>query len=482
MVALRERPAAYEVSGDYRNGVWENSPPVLEHPLFVAGGEGAGGAVEPANVVYLRVGGLALRLADGRAGYAAAGGNETRSRKDPISEAELSWIWEGQRFPAAALATPDGRSVEVLNPGRRPGGAGPDFRDAVLRIGGVERRGDVELHLRASGFRAHGHDRDPAYNGVVLHVVYLADEEGDTRLAGGGLAPVAAFAPWVDRRTGELERWLTAPALWSEPCREAESRLGDAGVRALLAAAGARRFEARVTALRLQMEAVGGEETLWRALLGSMGYGGERAAFEALATSVSWAIVREQCGGDGGVLAALLLGAAGLATLPSWATELVEAPREALMRPTGRPANHPARRLRALAALYGRAGGDFVAYVGASVTASKNAKELVARWSVAGDDGERGGSLLGLGRAAEVVVNVVLPFAGLMPALAPRARELAVSLPAQAAYGKTAFLERCLVRGDGRRRVGSAFEQQGLLSFLEEWCSQGGCGRCPFSS
>ena len=38
---------------------------------------------------------------------------------DPLSEADLSLLWAGQRFPAAALATPDGRPVTVLNPGRK---------------------------------------------------------------------------------------------------------------------------------------------------------------------------------------------------------------------------------------------------------------------------------------------------------------------------------------------------------------------------
>ncbi len=129
-----------------------------------------------------------------------------REPQEPLSEADLSLIWQGQRFPPEALSTLDGRVVDVINPGRRGGGSGPDFIDAVLRLDGVERRGDVELHVRSSSFRAHGHDRDPAYGDIALHVVYRADE-AETRLCGGALAPIAAFAPWLEGRSGELQRW-----------------------------------------------------------------------------------------------------------------------------------------------------------------------------------------------------------------------------------------------------------------------------------
>ena len=84
-------------------------------------------------------------------------------------------------------------------------------------------------------------------------------------------------------------------------------------------------------------------------------------------------------------------------------------------------------------------------------------------------------------RTRELVVNVVLPFAALDPALREKALSLLGSMPPAAAYSKTAFLEANLRRADGKRRVRGVLEQQGLLSLLADWCSQGGCGRCPLS-
>src|SRR5258708_34602836 len=84
-------------------------------------------------------------------------------------ETELIARWAaGERREATLLAS-DGQQYRVVYEGRRGGGAGPDFRDAVLACtDGARLHGDVELHLRAANWRAHGHERDPAYHRGVL--------------------------------------------------------------------------------------------------------------------------------------------------------------------------------------------------------------------------------------------------------------------------------------------------------------------------
>ncbi|KAA0230775.1 DUF2851 family protein [bacterium] len=71
----------------------------------------------------------------------------------------------------APLRLEDGRALKIIFPGIPAGGSGPDYREAIIEIGGDLVRGDVELHLRAESWRAHGHHLDPAYAAVVLHVV-----------------------------------------------------------------------------------------------------------------------------------------------------------------------------------------------------------------------------------------------------------------------------------------------------------------------
>ena len=404
---------------------------------------------------------------------------------DPLSEADLSQIWAGQRFPPEALTTPDGRAVRVLNPGRLNSSAGPDFHDAIVELDGSERRGDVELHIRASYFRVHGHDVDPAYDGIALHVVYLADEGPETLLSDGSWAPVAAFAPWLERRKADLERWLASPSLWQEPCRDAALRLGDEAVAAVLRAAGDSRLRERIRRFEASITALGAEEALWQALLDYLGAGSDRDGFRRLSQTLSAADAAWLCSGASGRAIAdrledALLAVASLRAAPAELEGCLPPGISPSLRRSGRPLNSPERRLRALALLFARAGGHLHQYAIESVANATAPRQLLAAWTVAGE--RDGPALLGSERAQELVVNAVLPWAAaLRPDLLPQAEALLAALKPAGAYGKTAFLEANLRRSDGRRRVGSAVEQQGLLALLGEWCSRGGCGRCPLS-
>lgn len=93
----------------------------------------------------------------------------------------LHYTWKHRMLPPGELATTDGRAVEVIDPGLHNGNAGPDFFNAKVKIGGTLWVGNVEIHGRSSDWRQHGHDRDRAYDNVVLHVVGEADcEVADT--------------------------------------------------------------------------------------------------------------------------------------------------------------------------------------------------------------------------------------------------------------------------------------------------------------
>jgi hypothetical protein len=412
---------------------------------------------------------------------------------EPLSEADLSLVWEGQRFPPEALCTPDGRAVEVINPGRRGGAAGPDFLDAVVLVDGVERRGDIELHVRASAFRAHGHAGDAAYSRLALHVVYRADDGAQTALCGGGSAPVAAFAPWLERRGAELQSWLAAPSMWQEPCRGACGSLGETAVRDALADAGRRRFKARVRSMVEQARLLGAEEALWRALLDVLGVGGDRDGFRRLALAFPASLAAEVK--DLGAALAYVAGLDGAAP----AAAGLPAPLRPALLASGRPANHPRRRLAGLASLYerakrrlgnaarqdagckpegepsaGRAG--VLAATALATVAAGSARDALAGWQVKAADGS---ALIGAERAKELLVNAVLPLAA-SQGLEPEALAMLQVLPASPAYGKTGFLEANLRPAKGRI-ARTALEQQGLLGLIAEWCSQGGCGRCPLS-
>jgi hypothetical protein len=113
----------------------------------------------------------------------------------PYGEDLLQFIWASRLFEHHALRTTDGRSVEVLKPGRIQRNSGPDLLDAQIRIDGQLWAGTVEVHLRSSEWNAHGHQFDPAYENVVLHVVYEHDAE--VRTLRGNTLPTVELLPRI---------------------------------------------------------------------------------------------------------------------------------------------------------------------------------------------------------------------------------------------------------------------------------------------
>ncbi len=157
----------------------------------------------------------------------------------------------------------DGTSYEVLFPGVRNQGAGPDFKGAVLRHDGRTIGGDVELHLDSRGWRAHGHHDDSRYRGVVLQVVLKAQREG-----GGAQAPPTAEARFeiaADSDAGQLS----------------QTEMPD------LEALGVQRFLAKSAGFKLEFESSGEpDQAVYAALLDAMGYARNRRPFRALADRV----------------------------------------------------------------------------------------------------------------------------------------------------------------------------------------------------
>ena len=91
--------------------------------------------------------------------------------KKGIRESLLSQIWGCQLIRKDGLLTSGGEKVQVVYPGEENKDSGPDFCDALIVIDNRLLRGDIELHVTSSNWQAHGHHKDPGYNGVILHVV-----------------------------------------------------------------------------------------------------------------------------------------------------------------------------------------------------------------------------------------------------------------------------------------------------------------------
>lgn len=124
----------------------------------------------------------------------------------PYGEDLMQFIWGQRLFEQHGLRTTDGRAVEVVRPGRIQHDSGPDLVDARVRIDGQLWAGTVEVHLRSSEWNAHGHQHDPAYGNVVLHVVYEHDAE--VRTLHGRVLPTVELFPRISPESIALHHAL----------------------------------------------------------------------------------------------------------------------------------------------------------------------------------------------------------------------------------------------------------------------------------
>ena len=92
-----------------------------------------------------------------------------------MTEKLLQYIWQFQHFNQSSLQTTTGDHLQIIVPGRHNKDQGPDFLNAQVRIANTILAGSVELHVKTSQWTEHGHDTDPNYRNVILHVVFEND-------------------------------------------------------------------------------------------------------------------------------------------------------------------------------------------------------------------------------------------------------------------------------------------------------------------
>ena len=290
----------------------------------------------------------------------------------PYGEDLLQFIWEAQLFDRHGLRTVDGRPVEVIHAGRIQRDAGPDLRDARVRIDGQEWAGTVEVHVRSSEWIQHGHQHDPAYENVALHVVYEHDAE--VRTVGGRVLPTVELLPRVS--TSSLNLFVGLMRGRGEvPCA------------AHLPAAGPERFHTWLESVlveRLVRRTTAAEELYgllqrdsaalaWHLLCRAFGQRANAEPFAMLAHALPWSVLR-RVRDDAFRVEALVFGQAGLLQVDfvDEHPRRLQAEHRALARLHGlrpapvaawtfgrlRPAAFPTVRLAQLAALVARIRGD----------------------------------------------------------------------------------------------------------------------------
>lgn len=311
---------------------------------------------------------------------------ETNAR---LREKVVRCLWFDQFLDPETLRTADGRRLAVFSPGYWNESSGPDFRNAEIAFDdGSRQRGDVEIHVESSGWLQHGHEEDPAYDRVILHVVL------DNNLPSTHITHRGRSIPQLvlrDHLTGDLQEILSGLDPEEYPrigvgregtcCRSIRAAGRDERwVGRFLDIAGDERMLRKAERFTARLRESTPDDVMYESIMETMGYSANRRGFRQIAESVPLALLRSFVPEDADCeerllhTQGILMGAAGFLEMrPS--RPLDEVSREQLRRLLAiwesaraaagkclnescwrlhrtRPTNHPLRRLAGISAFF----------------------------------------------------------------------------------------------------------------------------------
>lgn len=195
----------------------------------------------------------------------------------------LHYVWKHKIFPLAELKTTAGQQVEIIDSGLANSNAGPDFFNAKIKLDGVLWVGNIEMHRLASDWYKHGHDANPAYDSVILHIAEKADT--DILRSNGDPIPQLQLAcpEHIRNNYRELFRTDSYP-----PCHRILPALSPLTVHSWMSALQTERLAQKTASLAERLERCGGnwEDAFFVTLARNFGFGLNGDAFEQWASRI----------------------------------------------------------------------------------------------------------------------------------------------------------------------------------------------------
>ncbi len=446
-----------------------------------------------------------------------------------LSESNVTWseravqqVWfEG--WLRESLCTAEGHSISIIQPGIWGQGAGPDFRCAAISYGNDKvRSGDIEVDMRPQDWMAHGHDRNPNFNNVVLHAVWeLSKKRLFTATENFTHVPQVELRSQLAVDETALRNLLNEnddagrkPLSLPGACRREFEKLGADALVNILKDAARYRLERKGRRWHLRAIAVGKSQALWETLAEGMGYYENKMAFSLLSRR---ARIKDLLQLDFHARSAWLFGVANL--LPDaearikdpavlshlkilWShwwklrPNLVDSilPKDLWVKSQVRPWNQPLRRLAGLCALSDHLPsllkalekGDERFFTDLLMRAEDSFWNQRLSWRSKKLD--RTFPLIGADRARELSINIFWPLmlsraATQTPPSSedPHLKRLE-SIRCGWNHKTRIAYDRIVPPSIKKQALENALFQQGLLQLYEDYCvrDESACANCPF--
>jgi hypothetical protein len=225
-----------------------------------------------------------------------------------MKEEFLHYLWKYCLYDQEKLYDNEKNKIIVLNPGDYNRDSGPDFFNARISIAGTVWAGNIEIHTKSSHFNLHGHQNDPAFNNVILHVVAENDKTVFNSLGDEVLTVEISFDSSLYEKYTFL---VNNPFVIA--CQDYIKRTDEILVNHWLNALLIERFQTKTESIMRIFSDTGNDwdETFYRLLSRYFGFRVNTEPFEMLAAALPFRIIRKHAD-NLFQIEALLFGTAGL--------------------------------------------------------------------------------------------------------------------------------------------------------------------------
>lgn len=413
-----------------------------------------------------------------------------------MKEDFLHYLWKFKKFDTSNLQTSNQESITLIHSGNYLQLSGPDFFNAQLIISQQHWAGNVEIHMKSSDWYRHHHEKDDAYNNVILHVVWEHDTEifrkNNTEI------PVLELKNYVSKETVDHYNSLMRPKSWIFCEKELPS------IKPFVL----QNWQARLFFERLERKAESIDDLLtqtqsdWDAVLFCMlaknfGLNTNGEIFLKIATSIPFAVIRKESF-EVENIEALLFGKAGLLSVQKQDTyfvnlkshyhylthkyQLTKSVYDSVAFFKHRPDNFPTIRLSQLAQLYGTQQQLF-----SKIITAVSVKQLYDIFQVSvsnywkthyqfDKESPKQNKALSKAFIDLIVINTVVPIQfAYARSLGKDPTESTIQLLQQLAAESNAVIQKFGAFG---WQALNAFESQALLQLKNEYCNKSKCLEC----
>ncbi|MFA9188832.1 DUF2851 family protein [Flavobacterium sp. FBOR7N2.3] len=210
-----------------------------------------------------------------------------------MKEDFLHYLWKFKKFDTLNLRTSSDQEITIINVGQYLEQAGPDFFNAQIIIGNQKWAGNVEIHLKSSDWYVHHHEKDTAYENVILHVVWEHDTEvfrkNNTEI------PVLELKNYVEKEVLANYKKLMSPKSWVF-CEKQLSNLDDFVLKNWQERLFFERLERKSKAIYdlLEQTNMDWEAVLFCMLAKNFGLNTNGETFSKIAKSIPFSIIRKE--------------------------------------------------------------------------------------------------------------------------------------------------------------------------------------------